>query len=140
MAFDKKKKDTSSSEDVAQEEFGAEEEAIPAEISRQPAEVEEVVEVSNYDPFRRVKVVPRISNAPNSSMSFRCGGVDYQITDNKPTTLPIDVARQLKEKGYIPSLARTARSRSLRGIFCQEDSLSHRRIQHVDDESGAGTT
>lgn len=106
MAFEKTKDEKKSKEETAMDEgneFGT---ISPLEIpDAEIGKVEEaqVVEINNFDPNKKVVIVPRLVQTPGGTMTFRDGEKIYTITDNQPCKVPLSVALQLKEKGYIPA-------------------------------------
>ena len=109
MAFEKKNKTAEELADdekkaalAAAEEFGEDEEVEEAAIPKASMQLQSVA-MPVEDPHRLVKVTPRLQNLPaGSSLNFRIGDVDYGITDGVTCRVPLDVARQLREKGLIP--------------------------------------
>ena len=103
MAFEKKKNKHGDEELSGAEEFGSKEVLESAAVINHAAVEAGAVAVPQEDPFKQVRIVPRITSQTGATLSFTIGGQAYTITDGKPCLVPLDVARQLKEKGYIPS-------------------------------------
>ena len=58
------------------------------------------VEAASFDPHKLVEIIPRLGHRPGGSMAFTVADRTYQIQDNKRARVPMDVAIQLREKGY----------------------------------------
>lgn len=129
MAFEKKQDEKKSKEEVAMDagdEFGTiSPNDIPdAEIGK--VEVAQILEISNFDPDKKVVVTPRLVQTPGGTLTFRDGEKFYTIVDNQPCKLPLSVALQLKEKGYIPAPVNASGKKLLLEVCGKREGTSNR--------------
>ena len=93
MSFGKKSKNKEGVE--VEDEF---DESLPsAEVKKD--EDANVVVVSTVDPMKLVSITPRI-DSNNGHLQATIGGTTYVFQDGEPCNVPLDVKRQLKERGF----------------------------------------
>ena len=93
MSFGKKSKNKEGAE--VEDEL---DESLPsAEVKK--AEDEAVIVVSTVDPMKMVSITPRI-DGNNGFLQCTIGGKTYIFQDGESVNAPLDVKRQLKERGF----------------------------------------